>query len=114
MKKILLLACFGWFLMNGLLAQEIDFKYKVDSTLTKNSKYFEITVTLTKGESPCIFELFDKSPTLGGKTLVSSGVVNSNTFKFAELQIDDYYIYVYSSNREIGRGKRILIKSKNL
>ncbi len=65
MKKILLLACFGLFLVNGLFAQEIDFKYKVDSTLT-NPKQYSITVTVTKGTGPFNIYLYEGLPWKGG------------------------------------------------
>lgn len=77
MKKILLLVCFGLFLVNGLFAQEIDFKFKVDSTLT-NPKQYSIIVTVTKGTGPFNVYLYDGLPWKGG-VLLQSRMGESNT-----------------------------------
>jgi hypothetical protein len=114
-RLFFLFVIFVSFYLNGRSqSQEIlDFSYKVDSIIINHKAQFEISVTITKGDLPCILELLDKSPSLGGDIISSSGVIHSRTYKFTNLEAKEYYIYLYSSDKESGRGKRVQMKTKN-
>jgi hypothetical protein len=114
MKRNLLLACFGLFLMSGLFGQEpnINFTYKVDSTSINNEVQYNITITLTTLTTPVIYELFDKSPDEGGKSLQYSGVTNSTKYTFTNVSGKrNYLVYVYNENKNYYRGKKIIISN---
>jgi hypothetical protein len=53
MNRIILLACFGLFIIPSLFGQEIDFKYKTDSTILNNGNIkYTISINIIKGEGP--------------------------------------------------------------
>jgi hypothetical protein len=59
MKRIILMACFGMFLLSGLFAQEIDFKYKVDSIKVNGSVKYTVTLNIVKGEGPFSIGIYE-------------------------------------------------------
>lgn len=86
MKRLLLLACFGILLFNGLNAQKLDFSIKSDSTIFNNSKLFSIIVEVTKGNGPYSFYLCDKEPWLGGEILEQYHNIFTPSYTFSNLQ----------------------------
>lgn len=107
MKKNLLLSVLGMLMCVGLFGQEIDFKYKVDSVNIEGNLTYNITISITKGTGPFIYELCDKNFAEGGKVIQKSDAVSDLQFTFINLPKESYYIYVYLSNEKSAKGKRI-------
>jgi hypothetical protein len=109
MKKIILLSCFSIFLLSGLLGQEVDFKYKVDSTKSTNQTY-SISIEIIKGNGPYTLYLFQGEPWKGGIEIQKINSGFSKTYKFQNLTKGTYYFIVQSGNEDITSGKTIKIK----
>jgi hypothetical protein len=60
-KRLLLLVIMLFLITfsKNLLAQNIDFKYKIDSVKTEKETQFHITVTIIKGSAPFLVRLFE-------------------------------------------------------
>lgn len=88
----------------------LNFTYKVETVKAGETSTYNIIVSVSEGNGPFVFELCDKSFPTGGVSLIKTSDINSRTYKFSNLQLSDYYIYVYTSNQEMGRGKKVIIK----
>lgn len=88
----------------------LEFKYKVETEKVGNETLYSIEVSVTKGNGPYKFELCDKSLALGGKSLTISETTTERTYVFLNLKNKEYYIYVYLTAQEFGKGKMIQIK----
>lgn len=82
MKRILLLACFGLFIMSSLFAQEIDFKYKIDSIqVNKGDVKYTITIQIISGEGPFSVGVYEDHYKEGLVALDTRERVIANTVK---------------------------------
>lgn len=91
-------------------SDRLNFTYQVDSMKVGSSYKYAVQISVTEGESPFIYELCNKSIPLGGKSLIKSEITTELQYTFSDLELKEYYVYVYSSSKQISRGKRILIK----
>ncbi len=87
MKKILLLVCFGWFLMNGLFAQEIDFTVKTDSVTVGNSKIYTVSIEVLKGNGPFSYYILDRVPWNHGTVIKQQLEVSSSKYVFSNISL---------------------------
>lgn len=94
----------------GQSKEVLEFKYKVESEKIENDLTYKVTVTVTKGGGPFKYELCDKSLALGGSSLMVSEITSERTYVFSNLKNKEYYIYVYLTAQEFGKGKMIQIK----
>lgn len=94
----------------GQNKEVLEFKYKIQSEIVDNEEIYKVTITVTKGEGPYKYELCDKSLALGGRSLMVSESTSEKSYVFSNLKGKEYYVYVYLTAQEFGKGKIIQIK----
>lgn len=111
--RIIVFLFFLFFVDYNLFGQNkeiLEFKYKVETEKTGNETLYSVVVNVTKGSGPFKYELCDKSLALGGNSLIVSEITSTKTYVFNNLKNKEYYIYVYLTAQEFGKGKMIQIK----
>lgn len=98
------------FNLEGQNKEVLEFKYKIESDKVGEEFFYTIKINVIKGEGPFKFELCDKSLALGGKSLIVSEITSEKSYVFTNLKNKEYYIYVYLTEQEFGKGKMVQIK----
>ena len=93
---ILLLHCVG-----KLKAQNIDFKCTIDSEYINDSYKYQVNITVTGGEAPLSYYLYDNLPLNNGKLIVENKGSDKSSCTFNNLTSLRYYICVVDNKKRI-------------
>jgi hypothetical protein len=96
--------------MTGLFGQEpnINFTYKVDSTVINNNVAYSISINIISGNYPINIYLFDKVPWNGGKEIKKEENNYVSSYTFSKLPKGNYFIVL--KNNESAASKSLKIK----